>query len=539
MFYRKSFYLSLMCMLSLHVIWAQKGMSPGDKLRLSTANDNLRSEYFVAAYEQFQALVRDYPHIPSLKVNQARAGLALHKYVEVLPLLEEAWNQDSTAHADLPLYLGMAYHRNGLLDKAMFWYQKYKSRLKGKDQTRHEVNQYIGEVEIARRSMESPGRVQLRPMSKINTEYMENTACLTEDGRTMIFTTARPENKGRGIDPVVGIPFQDVWICIKDSVTGEWGEPYPLPGEVNTEGHDAGLSISQDGNIIFLFSSKSGGGDIYYSRVKRNNVYRKPVPVEGNINSSYFESSLSLAADGKTAYYISEKPVKGTLGQGDIWVARKKGKAKFEDAKPLGATINSIYDENSVYIHPDGKTLFFSSNRPGGLGGYDIYFSRFVDGNWTTPVNMGYPINSIGDESYFYLSTDGKTGFLTSRRPESIDYSYDIYEIDLSEYVFPDVAGTDSATKAPTVSIFKGKIMSKATAEPLSVSIELRNEQGEVVYEIESGENGNFLASVDGNAYYDLQIKFSGFKTYNERIFIPRTEGKTEYVIKVLLLENE
>ncbi len=518
---------------------AQKGLSPADRLRLSTANDNYRLEYYPEAYVQYMGLVRDNPGQAQLKVLQARAGLSLHRYTEVLPLLEEAWKQDSTAHADLPLLLGMAYHRNGMLPQASQWYQKFKSRLKGKALQNHEVNQYLREVETARLQMEQPTRARLTPMTSINTEHMENTACLSADGQVMVFTTARPENKGSGTDPHLGIAFQDIWWMAKDSATGVWEEPFPLPGEINTTGHDAALSVSPDGNIIFLFSSKTGGGDIYYSRAKKNGVFRTPVPLDGDLNSSYFESSLSLAADGKSVIYISEKPVKGTLGQGDLWTATRKGKFGFEEARPLGAIVNSPFDENSAYLHPDGKTLYFSSNRPGGMGGYDIYFSRLVNGAWTKPVNMGYPINSVGDESYFYVNTEGNTGYVTSRRPESMDYSFDIFEVDLGDYIYPDVAGTNQEASTPTVSVFKGKVMAQATAEPLSVTLVVKDTTGKVVQEVESGESGNFLSTLPGNLTYEVEIRANGFKPLTEQVFVPETPGKTSYAIRVFLLIHE
>jgi tetratricopeptide (TPR) repeat protein len=528
------------------VIAAQnlKGLSPQDRLRLSSANENFRAEFYVPALEDYGRLSRDNPGLPTLKFFYGRTLCHLSRFEDALATLEEVWQADSLSHKDLRFYLGWMKFRYGQLDESRGLLSRYLTTLPRRLRKDHEATVMLSQIAVANTLMANPYRAPLTGLDFINTEYDESGASLTADGYTMVFTASRPENKGGKQDPNTGAYFQDIYITYKDSNTGVWEDPFLLPGQVNTEGHDAALSISADGNVLFTFSSAKGGGDIMYSRVKKNGEWREPQPLEGGVNSSYFESSASLSADSKLLFYISERRARGAKGMGDVWVASRKKRYEYENPQPI-PVLNTWLDENSVFIHPNGEILYFSSNRGESMGGYDIFYSRKKGSSWTAPINMGSPINSVGDEIYFYVTPDGEKAYLTSRRPESNGYSYDIFEVDLSAYVYPDPElpgrSDESVTvpSAPTVSIVKGKIISREKAEPLSVMIQFFNEAGELVNEIESGDGGNYLTTLPESGNYTLLIEAEGFVPVRETFFMPRTEGKTEIVVKAYVLEKQ
>jgi len=520
-----------------------KGISPQDRFRLSTAHENFRADFFLPALEDYDKLARENPGIPVLKFFYGRTLSHLSRYEEALTALEETWQVDSLCHKDLRFYLGWMKFRYGQLDEARGFLSRYLSSLPKRLRKDHEASVMLAQLDVANTLMANPYRASLTGLDFINTEYPESGASLTADGYTMVFTASRPENKGGTQDPNTGIYFQDIYVVFKDSNTGVWEDPFPLPGQVNTEGHDAALSISADGNVLFTFSSARGGGDIMYSRIKKNGEWREPQPIEGAVNSSYFESSASLSADAKLLFYVSERPGKGTKGQGDVWVAARKKRYEYENPQPI-TILNTWLDENSVFIHPNGEILYFSSNRGESMGGYDIFYSRKIGSAWTAPINMGSPINSVGDEIYFYVTPDGEKAYLTSRRPESMGYSYDIYEVDLSAYVYPDpeLPGSDDSQpvpSSPTVSMVKGKIISREKAEPLSLTIQFFNEEGELINEVESGDGGNYLTTLPASGNYTIVIEAEGFVPVRETFFMPRTEGKTETVVKAYVLEKQ
>jgi hypothetical protein len=534
------------CIFSLNVsILAQnpKGLSPIDRMQLSSAHENFRADYFTAALQDYENLAANYPKNVTLKFFQAKTMVHLWRYEEAFTLLEEIWNSDSTCHELLPYYYGWMLFRFGILDKAEPKLEQFLKSLKPKDRKTHEANVLLKQIAVAYSLQQKPSQAKIKGLDHINSDFNESGASLTADGLMMVFTASRPETTGGGKDPMNGLYFQDIYISFKDSTTGVWDDPIPIPGEVNTPGHDASTSISPDGNILFTFNSQKGGGDIMYSRIKKNGQWRTPVNIEGSVNNSYFESSANLSADGKTLFFISEKPGKKSKGEGDVWMARKKGKFEFIDAEPI-EVLNSIHDENSVFIHPNGELIFFSSNRAESMGGYDIFYSRKANGKWSQPINMGSPINSVGDEIYFYITPDGEKAYLTSRRPESMNYSYDIFEVDLTNYVYPDSEINPSnvvpiSKNNPSVYILKGKIISREKAEPMSVVIKIYEESGQLINEISSGEGGNYLTTIPKSGNYYMEISHPEFKMVKENFTMPFSEGKTEIVVRAFTLERE
>jgi hypothetical protein len=167
------------------------------------------------------------------------------------------------------------------------------------------------------------------------------------------------------------------------------------------------------------------------ARLMSLNRWSKAYSLGKNVNSGYFDSNASLTADSKTMYFISERPM-GAKGNGDIWMSTAVSTTDWGKAENV-SVLNTIEDEKSVFVAPDGKTLFFSSNGHKNMGGYDIFKSvKQADGSWGEPQNLGYPINTPGDESEFTITADGKTAYYSVKG--SVNGKYDIMKIDLSNY---------------------------------------------------------------------------------------------------------
>ncbi len=514
-------------------------MTVGDRIKYIDADENYQKEYWDAAYGLYKELHSKYPTDSKISYKAGKVCLILKKYDEALTFLTTSAENKPKGVKDLELWLGQAQHKEGLLDQALVNYEAYRKTLKGKRQTTDIVNDYIHQVSLAKKYMAVPVNVVIKNMGEtINSEYIESNPSVTADGKVLIFSTCRPENTGGLKDPTFGIYYQDIWMSERDSVTGEWQDAEIIRGALNSKDHDASPSISADGNVIFIYKSVNGG-DLYYSKKRRNGEWREPEPIKGKVNTTYFESSGCITADKKSIFFVSERPGKG-LGNADVWMAKKSGSYEYEEPVNLGPIINSIDDEVSVFVHPDGKTIFFASNGKNSIGGYDIFKSELKDGKWTTPINLGYPINTLGDEKQFSLTADGKKAYITSHRDDTKG-EFDIYEIDMSNYTLPDPEGINQGSNTITsgsISIFKGKVLDGKEGTPVEATVKITDDKGHVVDELETSESGDFLIVLEGDVTYTVSVNVSGFAPYEDKVLIPKTPGKTETIVKAIFLED-
>jgi len=446
--------------------------------------------------------------------------------------------------------MGQVYQYRGEIDKALEEYNIYQRSLKARQLINNNVNELIEQCKIAIKMMASPVNVKIKNSGKaINSEYDDAAPSITADGKTLIFTSRRPDTKGGKIDINTGNYYDDIYISTWNESKNEWNPAQPAPGNINSEGHDASLSISPDGNSIFLYRNiegVTGSGDIFVSSIKDGN-WSTPKPLPRPINTSFFESSACLSSDGKLLYFVSERP--GGYGNADIWVSKKKGKNEWEKPVNLGPVINTEYDELSVFIHPDGKTLFFTSKGHENMGGYDIFVSRYENNIWSKPVNLGYPINTTKDELHFTLTTDGKKAYISSRKDNGFGGA-DIYEIDLSNYDFPlpilksdTLITTEKKTKSsfnPELSILRGQVIDAEAGQLMPyIEIEINKfDSEEKVAEIISDESGNYFITLKGNQDYILNINVNGYKPYIEKIHLPLSENQTFTLVKTIVLER-
>jgi len=532
------FFLGFVTLFALQVN-AQK-MTAGDRLKMMTAMEQIEKGNLEDAYRLYREVHRNVPDNGEVNYQCGKTAFELSKFTEAHIYLTKAVALKPKTGKDAQMWLGRAEHRLGMLDESATSLAAYKSKLKGKTASSHIVNEYIYQVDLAKKLLANPVKATVSNMGvAINSEYPESNPSITADGNTFIFTTARPENVGGKMDPAFKIYYQDIWISSRDSATGKWTEAERLSGELNTPDHDANLSISSDGNVIFVYRSVRGG-DIYYSKKKKNGEWREPEPVGGKVNTTYFETGACMTSDKKHLYFISERPGKGK-GNGDIWVAKKTG--SFEYGEPTNISeVNTIDDESSVFLHPNGKTMYFSSNSKESMGGYDIFKSDWVDGKWTKPINLGYPINTLGEEKQFTISADGLTGYITTQRDDSHG-GYDIYEVDLSEYEIPNLEQYQYASKSISVgnavAILKGRVIDKRDGEALEVMVRIENENGKVIEVLQTNENGEYFVTLPGGAKYRIVIKAKDYKPIEEVIQIPQLSGKAEVINRSFLLEDD
>lgn len=337
----------------------------------------------------------------------------------------EILSQKKTDVLEMKYYLGKAYHMNYKFKEAIPLIQDFINHFASIKKPTDEQNNMLNDAmmllsycENGKSIMENKVFCKIENMgAPINTEYAEYVPVISADESILIFTYVGPKCTGGLVnddlepDEEEGYYHEDIMMSFKQE-DGSWTEPKGI-SELNTPGHDAAIALSPDGQTLFIFkSTDEDKGDIYVSHLE-GDKWTKPVRLNANINTEYWEGSCSMSADGRYLYFASERP--GGYGGRDLWVSEKIGD-DWGPATNLGPIINTKYDEDAPFIHPDGITLFFSSKGHKSIGGYDIMYSIKKEGQWTTPKNMGIPLNTTEDDRYYVINAKGDRGYLSSNR---------------------------------------------------------------------------------------------------------------------------
>ena len=372
----------------------------------------------------------------------AQCEYALKNFSKAKEHVTKAYNKNRNVDSDVHFLMGNIYFRTGELELAKKFLTKFKSQIKESKSQEYDIDLILNQIAYAKESIKSPIDVTIYNMGEIiNSKSPEFAPCISQDGKYMVFTSRRANTKGGGIDVNFDhMYYTDIYLCEWDENTNDWGEPSNTLGKVNTEYHDGGLSFTADNSLLIYRNiyNVTRSGDIYISKQAKSGNWATPKPIayrdkkiRNKINSSYFESSASITADGQYIYFVSERP--GGQGLADIYYVKKSGKT-YTEPKNLGSSINTTNDEKCVFIHPDGNVLFFTSNgRAESIGSYDIYYCTGGHGNWSEPKNLGYPINTFMEEKTISVSKDGKTAYVGAYYDIDSRGDADLFKIDISK----------------------------------------------------------------------------------------------------------
>jgi len=336
---------------------------------------------------------------------------------------------------------GKVLQRLGKLSEAVEQFENFKKITKGieRKEDQYLTQKMIDDCKYAIKSVQLPTTTTVKTLGAgVNTRYREYGAVVSPDGKELYFTSRRQDTYGGNLasDKVY---YSDIYMSKWDAEKEVWADAENLEGKGNTEEFDAvtDIVLREDGTLMLYVTynaSWTKSSDIGYTKRSDKGTWSKPKlekkrTKKGGINTSFFESSASVTADGNTMYFVGEG-FKG-FGQGDIYMATKEGK-KWSSPQLLDSTINTEFDENTVTISPDGQYLFFSSDGRLGHGGFDIYMCKKTENGWGKPENLPYPINSIYDDTHFKLMPDGKRALLTSAR-EDRNGLHDIYIVKMEQ----------------------------------------------------------------------------------------------------------
>jgi hypothetical protein len=338
-------------------------------------------------------------------------------------------NEDG-AKVDAYYYIAHVYHITNELDKAIEYFNLFKENAPKKHFLMKDVDHQISMCYNAQEAIKNPIRIKVINLGNvINSEYPDYSPVPSLDENIIYFTSRRLRKDSSNIyykEVSDGLYFEDIYVAYR-KLDGTWQEPELMPfNKVND--HTATISFSPDGMTLFIYNDDDGDGNLYESKLE-GTEWTFPQPLPEPINSKYYETHATLSNDGQTLYFTSDRP--GGMGGKDIYRCKKLPTGEWSEPFNLGPNINTPYNEDGPFIHPDGKTLFFSSEGHKSIGGYDIFYSELQeDGTWSTPTNIGYPINTTDDDVFYVPTPDGKRAYYSSQH-EGEGYGYqDIYMIE-------------------------------------------------------------------------------------------------------------
>lgn len=478
---------------------------------------------------------------------------------KALDFFEKAYALDKNVADDIFYYIGQAHQIKGDWDPAINEYKKYKKILPANAPPTlgMEIDKKIKECETGKELEANPVRVFIDNLSAVvNTSAPEYGAIITADESEMMFTSKRHTTTGGKMDEYIGEYHEDIYITYKND-KGEWVEPQNMGKPINTESHDATVGVSPDGSKLLIYLGNKNGGDIYECDLK-GDFWSKPRDLGKTINTEYHESSASFSFDGKTLYFVSNKP--GGLGKHDIYKSEwNEDKERWGEAINLGPNINTPYDEEGVFIHPDGKTMYFSSQGHNTMGGFDIFKSEFKNGIWQKPVNIGYPVNTPDEDVFFVVSASGKHGYYSSFSADGFGEK-DIHMItflgpekqvilnnednliaSIAEPVKEIVIEPAVEVDQNKVTILKGLVSDAVSQNPVEANIELvDNEKGEIVASFKSNsKTGKYLVSLPSGKNYGLAVKAEGYLFHSENFIIPESAAYQEITKNIKLKKIE
>lgn len=449
------------------------------------------------AMKNFDKVLKKQPLFLEAKLRKAGLNYDAKDFIAAKKLIEEVIAQDSSYDAEM-------YFAIGLCDKALKdyraaskHYNQYLHRVPNLSEDRIKKLKYEIEIyDFRADAYEHPKSIDPKPIEGlVNTDDLEYLPSLTIDGSLMVFT-----RRIRGQEN----------LYISKNNNGTWGVAVPIES-INTSDNVAAHTIREDGNAIVFTTCNNkitgyGSCDLYIS-TKENDKWSKPANMGTKVNSAAWDSQPSFINNGNTLIFSSDR--KGSIGGRDLWMISKGKNGKWQEAVNLGNKINSTANEESPFFHPDGKTLFFKSDGHIGMGASDIFYSKYdaATQTWSTPVNLGYPINTEGDEGAFFVDAKGQKAYYATdiATKDKANANLDIYSFDLPTELRPE-----------PVSYIKVSIVDEKTKKALSANFSIIDLTSLDTVSRGTSIDGSILAAIGQNKNYALLIDKENYYFHSE-----------------------
>lgn len=495
-------------------------------------NYTLALKYFMDAYKQDSSNANINYKIGYCYLNSAtEKGKALYylekaaknvgrNYVDMEP-------REKKAPEMVYYYLGIAFRLEYKFSESNIYLNKFKEIVGSKNKELaadidKQIETNFNAIELTK---DTAIVTILNLGDSINSPFADYSPVITADESIIIFTSRRPGSTG-GEKDIAGQYYEDIYYSLKKK-DGTWSQPKSIGETINTNGSEANIGLSADGQQMFIYKDNNGG-DIYYSNLD-GDKWDYPIALNSNINTKNWETHASITSDGNTLYFVSDRK-EGSYGGRDIWRCVKLPNGQWSLPLNLGPTINTPYDEDSPYIHLDGVTMFFSSKGHKNMGGFDIFKTvKDDEGKWSTPENLKAPINTPDDDVFYVQSADGKRGYFSSVRKGGFGEK-DIYMINFE------------TTQAEPLTLLKGYLTFDGSKDkiPSDVHISATDvETGLVVQDVKPNSiTGKYILiltpGTEGRTYA-ISYEAEGYQPITETIVIPANSSYQEIELELLL----
>lgn len=538
---------------------------PDDSRGLREARKNLKEgdDLYEQGWGNFEKALEYYLKAHDFNPDNALLNLRIGECYLYTPYKERAADflekavELNVASLEVYYLLGIAYQQSYRFDDAIDQFMFYRQSLSPQEaiQERSRIERRVAECNTAKQMVANPVRVFVDNLGdKVNSEFDDYSPLLSPDGNTLYFTSRRPLSKRAKTDRIDHKYFENILFSKRSG--DNWLQAQELPGRVNSKTHEATAGISPDGRTLFVYRGDKGG-DLFDSRIDNGTWSKARRLPRGLTTKGNQETSIVFTSDGRKAFLISDR--EGGFGGKDIWTSNRDERGRWSEPTNLGGTLNTEYDEESLFLANDNVTLYFSSQGHNSMGGFDIFKTEFRNGRWTQPENIGYPVNTPGDDLFFVLAPDLKSAYYSAMQTDGYGGS-DIYMVTfLGPEKDPDVPLQHDLVAASIrpinhnlmeqqvevvtipMTILRGKVLDEKEETPVTAVIELYdNETEELLAQFSSSEEtGEYVISLPGGKNYGISVQAEEYLFHSENINISESIVSREIINDIKLKKVE
>lgn len=489
----------------------------------------------------------------ALNYNLAVAYLFSYPRAKSLQYFEKTLELNPDLAEQTKYYYARSLHLNEKFSEAIVEYQAYLSLLKKKQYKKEEpkIKRYMSQCSFGQELVKQPKRMLIENLDSINTEYAEYSPVLTPEADKLYFTSRRPISKRRNAQD---FKYNEA-IFVADMKGDEIAGVKLASKKINSKGNDGVLGISPDGQKLYLYKGVRMG-DIFVSELNKKGEWKSPARLSDASYKHTSQNSVAINPINNELYFVTD----GSAGEGgtDIFMkqSKKNGKSWKKQAETIGDHINTEFDETAVYVTPDGKYLYFSSEGHNSMGGFDIFRCTSKEtGGWSDPENMGIPINTPDDDMFLFSHPNGRDAYISSVRPDGKG-DKDIYRItflgeekdilitnedqwlaDVSETTAEVSIQEEVEIKKTLLTVVKGKILDYNSTEPVAADIEITdNKTNEQVKSVQSKpETGEYVVALESGKNYALTVKADNYMFFSQNFVIADSVKYQEIDLNVKL----
>ena len=520
---------------------AMENISEGDEA-LELGNQavvevNDTKDYFERAVFHYEKAQAFNPNNAELNFKLGNALLYTNRKYEAKQYLDKSLKLAPDQDAMFYYYYAQVMQQELEFSMALEYIDRFINEAKSKraEELKKFTSKFKKECKAAPELVNKPVRAWVDNLAVVNSELDEYSPCVTADGEYLIFTSNRPNGH-----PANDIGAFDGDIYETEFKTGAWTRAENLGSPLSTTSDETASGLSYDGQRMLLFSFKESNANVMESKLNGLQWSEPEIKFSSNVNSDANETYASYEPADIKVFYVYDGKMNGDM---DIFFTgiMDRNRNSWGKGQSVGSQVNTSFNEGSVFIHPDGRTMYFSSQGHNSIGGYDIYKAELVQGIWTNPVNLGYPINTPYDDMFFAFTANEKYAYIASNRAGGKG-NMDIYQVTFWGPEKPVIYDTEdqllsSQTKPvrsvplekevkvnkKSLTVFKGQVIDYLTRKPLEAQLVITdNSNGEVLSDVRSNSaTGKFLLSLPSGRNYGISVNKEGYLFHSENFNLP------------------